>query len=78
MWQTVEVKALRGSQWAMLEERHYGPHQVASALHGEAQKRDSMIVRGLVVDDRPAARDPLCRVSSAGLEVAAWVTENSC
>src|SRR6266498_176905 len=54
-----EVSSLGGDQWVLLEERHDHRGQLAPTLHGEAQKRVTMVVMALILDDLSAPEDSL-------------------
>ena len=50
----LEVGTLRGSQWALFEERHHRPYELRSPLHTEAAQRYSMVVGTALLEDRAA------------------------
>ncbi len=54
MSESLEVGALRGSQWVCLEERHHSTDQLATPLHGETEQRLTMVERPMLLDDAPA------------------------
>ena len=73
----LEVGLLCGDQWMRFEERNHDLDQLPPPLHGEAQERVAMVVVAPVLDDL-AAPEHLLEEFEAGLDGAAWVTENSC
>ncbi len=53
----LEVMALGGEQWVLLEERHDHASEIATALDAVAMQRVAMIVMPAVLDDRSTAEE---------------------